>query len=97
MHVANIFQAESDSARRLMMSPVLIEAFLVDVTCGVSVTYDKEGFPDFTPHRHPTVKDVQIEFTGRYKPDETRPSSMKWNDERHAGQAPSPASFFHAH
>jgi hypothetical protein len=31
---------------------------------GVKVTYDKEGFPDFTPHRHPTVKDVQIEFSG---------------------------------
>lgn len=31
---------------------------------GVSVTYDKAGFPDFTPYRHPTVKDVQIEFTG---------------------------------
>ena len=46
--------------------------FLVDVTCGVSVTYDKEGFPDFTPHRHPTVKDVQIEFTGSYEKDFAR-------------------------
>lgn len=35
---------------------------------GVAVTYNNEGFPDFTPYRHPTVKDVQIEFTGiRYK------------------------------
>jgi len=32
---------------------------------GVSVTYSKEGYPDFTPYRHPTVKDVQIEFTGK--------------------------------
>jgi hypothetical protein len=31
---------------------------------GVKVTYDKEGFPDFTPYRHPTVKDVQIQFSG---------------------------------
>jgi DNase/tRNase domain of colicin-like bacteriocin len=36
---------------------------------GVAVTYDKEGFPDFTPYRHPTVKDVQIEFTGSYPKD----------------------------
>ena len=36
---------------------------------GVSVTYDKAGFPDFIPHRHPTVKDVQIEFTGSYQKD----------------------------
>lgn len=36
---------------------------------GVSVTYDKAGFPDFTPYRHPTVKDVQIEFTGSYPKD----------------------------
>jgi len=32
---------------------------------GVSVTYNKEGYPDFTPYRHPTVKDVQIEFSGK--------------------------------
>jgi DNase/tRNase domain of colicin-like bacteriocin len=36
---------------------------------GVAVTYDKEGYPDFTPYRHPTVKDVQIEFTGSYPKD----------------------------
>ncbi|HRI65418.1 MAG TPA: HNH endonuclease, partial [Polyangium sp.] len=36
---------------------------------GVSVTYDKEGYPDFTPYRHPTVKDVQIQFTGSYEKD----------------------------
>ncbi|MBK9259792.1 MAG: HNH endonuclease [Polyangiaceae bacterium] len=36
---------------------------------GVSVTYDKDGFPDFRPYRHPTVKDVQIEFTGSYDKD----------------------------
>lgn len=36
---------------------------------GVSVTYDKAGFPDFTQYRHPTVKDVQIEFTGSYPKD----------------------------
>ena len=36
---------------------------------GVSVTYNKDGFPDFTPYRHPTVKDVQIEFTGDYDKD----------------------------
>lgn len=36
---------------------------------GVAVTYNKEGFPDFTPYRHPTVKDVQIEFTGNYEKD----------------------------
>lgn len=37
---------------------------------GVAVTYNKEGFPDFTPYRHPTVKDVQIEFTGERKKDD---------------------------
>lgn len=36
---------------------------------GVAVTYNKEGFPDFTPYRHPTVKDVQIEFSGNYDKD----------------------------
>jgi len=36
---------------------------------GVKVTYNKEGFPDFTPYRHPTVKDVQIEFSGKYEKD----------------------------
>lgn len=36
---------------------------------GVAVTYDKEGYPDFTPYRHPTVKDVQIEFSGSYDKD----------------------------
>ena len=36
---------------------------------GVAVTYDKEGYPDFTPYRHPTVKDVEIEFTGSYPKD----------------------------
>lgn len=36
---------------------------------GVSVTYNKEGYPDFTPYRHPTVKDVQIEFSGERKKD----------------------------
>jgi hypothetical protein len=36
---------------------------------GVKVTYSKEGFPDFTPYRHPTVKDVQIEFSGSYPKD----------------------------
>ncbi|HMY18666.1 MAG TPA: HNH endonuclease [Polyangium sp.] len=36
---------------------------------GVSVTYDKAGFPDFTRYRHPTVRDVQIEFTGSYPKD----------------------------
>lgn len=36
---------------------------------GVTVTYDKEGYPDFTSYRHPTVKDVQIEFTGSYPKD----------------------------
>ena len=36
---------------------------------GVSVTYDKAGFPDFTRYRHPTVKDVQIEFSGSYEKD----------------------------
>lgn len=36
---------------------------------GVAVTYDKEGYPDFTPYRHPTVKDVQIEFTRDQKKD----------------------------
>jgi DNase/tRNase domain of colicin-like bacteriocin len=36
---------------------------------GVKVTYNKEGFPDFTPYRHPTVKDVQIEFSGSYPKD----------------------------
>jgi hypothetical protein len=36
---------------------------------GVAVTYGKDGFPDFTPYRHPTVKDVQIEFTGKYEKD----------------------------
>lgn len=36
---------------------------------GVKVTYNKEGFPDYTPYRHPTVKDVQIEFTGSYEKD----------------------------
>lgn len=39
---------------------------------GVSVTYDKAGFPDFTQYRHPTVKDVQIEFTGKYDTDRAR-------------------------
>jgi hypothetical protein len=39
---------------------------------GVKVTYNKEGFPDFTPYRHPTVKDVQIEFTGTYEKDFAR-------------------------
>lgn len=38
-------------------------------TDGVAVTYDKDGFPDFTPYRHPTVKDVQIEFAGSYPKD----------------------------
>jgi len=36
---------------------------------GVAVTYGKEGFPDFTPYRHPTVKDVHIEFSGERKKD----------------------------
>ncbi|MBK9260297.1 MAG: HNH endonuclease [Polyangiaceae bacterium] len=36
---------------------------------GVEVTYDKHGYPDFAPYRHPTVKDVKIEFTGKYDPD----------------------------
>ncbi len=36
---------------------------------GVAVTYDKAGFPDLTPYRHPTVKDVQIEFSGSYPKD----------------------------
>ena len=36
---------------------------------GVAVTYDPAGFPDLTPYRHPTVKDVQIEFTGSYPKD----------------------------
>ena len=36
---------------------------------GVAVTYDAAGFPDLTPYRHATVKDVQIEFTGSYKKD----------------------------
>jgi hypothetical protein len=38
---------------------------------GVAVTYGKDGFPDFTRYRHPTVKDVQIEFTGSYDKDNT--------------------------
>ncbi|TKC98280.1 PAAR-like domain-containing protein [Polyangium fumosum] len=37
---------------------------------GVEVTYDKDGFPDFTRYRHPEVNDVQIEFTGKYSKDE---------------------------
>jgi hypothetical protein len=36
---------------------------------GVTVTYDKEGYPDFTSYRHPTVKDVEIEFTASYPKD----------------------------
>ncbi len=36
---------------------------------GVTVTYDTEGYPDFTRYRHPTVKDVQIEFSGSYPKD----------------------------
>jgi len=36
---------------------------------GVEVTYDKDGFPDFAKHRHPEVKDVEIEFTGDYYKD----------------------------
>ena len=36
---------------------------------GVAVTYDKAGFPDFTPYRHPTVKDVQIQFSGSLEKD----------------------------
>ena len=39
---------------------------------GAAVTYDKAGFPDFTPYRHPTVKDVQIEFSGKYDTDRAR-------------------------
>jgi hypothetical protein len=35
----------------------------------VTVTYNNEGYPDFTPYRHPTVKDVQIEFTGKREKD----------------------------
>lgn len=31
---------------------------------GVEVTYNKDGYPDFSAYRHPTVKDVQIKFTG---------------------------------
>ncbi|MBK9266726.1 MAG: HNH endonuclease [Polyangiaceae bacterium] len=31
---------------------------------GVAVTYDKHGYPDFSAYRHPTVKDVRIQFTG---------------------------------
>lgn len=37
---------------------------------GVEVTYDKDGFPDFSSYRHPEVKDVQIEFTGSYGQDQ---------------------------
>ncbi|WP_153825228.1 PAAR-like domain-containing protein [Polyangium spumosum] len=36
---------------------------------GVEVTYDKDGFPDFSRYRHPEVNDVQIEFTGNYRKD----------------------------
>ncbi|TKD12428.1 PAAR-like domain-containing protein [Polyangium fumosum] len=36
---------------------------------GVEVTYDKDGFPDFSRYRHPEVKDVQIEFTGSQRRD----------------------------
>ncbi|MBK9260030.1 MAG: HNH endonuclease [Polyangiaceae bacterium] len=39
---------------------------------GVAVTYDKHGYPDFSAYRHPTVKDVRIEFTGKYGPDKQR-------------------------
>jgi hypothetical protein len=35
----------------------------------VEVTFDKDGFPDFSRYRHPDVKDVEIEFTGNYRKD----------------------------
>lgn len=39
---------------------------------GVEVTYDKDGFPDFSRYRHPEVKDVEIEFSGSYPKDTKR-------------------------
>lgn len=43
---------------------------------GVEVTYDKDGFPDFSKHRHPEVKDVEIEFSGDYKIDKARANAI---------------------
>ena len=58
-----------------LLCPALLAAQSIDIVnaarqqIGVTVTYDKEGYPDFTSYRHPTVKDVEIEFTGSYPKD----------------------------
>ncbi len=36
---------------------------------GVAVTYNADGYPDFSSYRHPDVADVEIEFTGNYEKD----------------------------